>query len=161
MKHLKRSVVSCTLGIALIPLLLTTKMVVAAPLTCGAWSVVSSANAGVMYNYLDGVVAISNNKVWAVGYSENTFGGPSQTLIERWNGTSWRVVSSPSPGSNLNQLDGVAAVSTRNIWTVGFSSNGVYGHTLIEHWDGMNWSIITSPNPGAAGNGLIGVTVMS
>ena len=122
---------------------------------------VSSANAGVMYNYLDGVVGISTSHIWAVGYSQANFGGPSQTLIERWNGTSWRVVSSPNPGSNLNQLDGVAAVSARNIWTVGFSSNGVYGHTLIEHWDGMNWSVITSPNPGAAGNGLIGVTVLS
>ena len=160
MKHLKRNMLVLTIVLVT---LLTAKGEVtrAAPLTCGGWSVVSSPNAGVAYNYLDGVVGISTSNVWAVGNSHATFGGPSQTLIEQWNGTSWSVVSSPSPGSNNNILNAVAAVSASNIWTVGLYFNGVYGQTLIEHWDGMNWSVITSPNPGAAGNGLNGVTVLS
>src|SRR5437763_2573250 len=104
MNHLKRGILSCTLGIVLIPLLLTTKMVVAAPLTCGAWSVVPSPNSGMMDNYLNGVVSISLSNVWAVGYSQPNLGGPSQTLIEHWNGTSWSIVSSPSPGLDNNHL---------------------------------------------------------
>ncbi len=158
--HLKKSMLLCLLAVVLTMALLTPAVAEVAPLTCGAWSVVSSANAE-SYNFLNGVAAVSTSNIWAVGYSQPNLGGPSQTLIERWNGTSWRVVSSPSPGSLLNLLNGVAAVSASNIWTVGLYFNGVYGQALIEHWDGMNWSVITSPNPGAAGNGLNGVTVLS
>jgi len=42
-------------------------------------------------------------------------GSSVQTLIEQWNGTSWSVVSSPSPGL----LKGIAIVSANNIWAVG------------------------------------------
>ena len=38
---------------------------------------------------LNGVDALARNNVWAVGYSSS---GRLKTLIERWNGTHWRVV---------------------------------------------------------------------
>jgi|SRR5216684_4116003 len=158
--HLKKSMLLCLLAVVLTMALLTPAVAEVAPLTCGAWSVVSSANAE-SYNFLNGVAAVSTSNIWAVGYSQPNLGGPSQTLIERWNGTSWRVVSSPSPGSLLNLLNGVAAVSASNIWTVGLYFNGVYGQALIEHWDGSKWSVISSPNVKSAYNVLNGVAAIS
>src|SRR5713226_4126227 len=151
--HLKKSMLLCLLAVVLTMALLTPAVAEVAPLTCGAWSVVSSANAE-SYNFLNGVAAVSTSNIWAVGYSQPNLGGPSQTLIERWNGTSWRVVSSPSPGSLLNLLNGVAAVSASNIWTAGYYNSS----TFIEHWNGTRWSIASSPNVGSAGNLLNGVT---
>jgi hypothetical protein len=50
----------------------------------------------------------------------------------------WRVSASPKlPGSN--HLNGVAAVSRRDVWAVGVRAaveNNAGGRTLAEHWDG-------------------------
>ncbi len=44
----------------------------------------------------------------------------------------WSVVTSPSPGSTGNVLQGVAAVSASDIWAVGFYSNlGAPGQTIL------------------------------
>ena len=73
----------------------------ASPQTCGSWNVVSSKNPGTSLNFFNGVAALSSKDVWAVGYYANTpFGQSSSTLTEHWNGTHWRVISSPNPGSN-------------------------------------------------------------
>ena len=45
-----------------------------------------------------------------------------QMLIEHWDGTSWSIVSSPNVGLT-NILNGVAIVSTGNVWTVGSFAN--------------------------------------
>ena len=60
---------------------------------------------------------------WAVGTTYN--GVATQTLIERWNGTSWKRLPSPDPaGSAANsQLRGVAASSASNIWTAGYAGS--------------------------------------
>lgn len=125
-----------------------------------SWSTVSSpnvdANAG---QGLAGVAAISSNDIWAVG-SSNRSGihhgdGIDFTLAEHWNGTAWSVASSPNinPGTGYNSLLGIAAVSSNNVWAVGFHTNYLYYSTprpLIEHWDGTSWSISSSlPDPGA------------
>jgi hypothetical protein len=77
---------------------------------------------------LSAVAVVSARDVWVVGSDggENVF---FQTLIEHWNGSGWSVVPSPSPGSFSTQLAGVAAVSAREIWTVGYAD----GATLTEH----------------------------
>ena len=54
----------------------------------------------------------------------------SQTLILRWNGTSWKRVPSPTPAGGAFLL-GVAAVSARNAWAVGGG--------LILRWNGVTW----------------------
>src|SRR5262249_48605353 len=83
-----------------------------------SWSVVSSPNVGSTSNFLDAVSADSPTDVWAVGAFASG-PGASQTLIEHWDGTSWSVVPSFSPGSSFNFLYGVAAVSSTNVWAVG------------------------------------------
>lgn len=76
---------------------------------------------------------------------------PGPTTIV--NGT-WKIVSSPNVGTGTygNQLNGVAVVSSNDVWAVGFSPHPsgtplYIRQTLIEHWNGNHWSVVPSPNP--------------
>ena len=116
-----------------------------------AWSKVKSPNpSSVSYNSLDGVSARSGSDAWAVGDYGTSDGGRSGTLILHWDGTAWTKVNSPSPGSGLNGLTGVSAVSGGDAWAVGNSSsydNPYVIDTLILHWDGTAWTKVSSPSP--------------
>ena len=115
------------------------------------------------YKTLYGVAAVSANDIWGVGSSSLGNTSPTQTLIEHWNGTSWSIVKSPSPGTASNSLNGVAAVSTSNVWAVGtFANSFSSSQTLIEHWNGTKWSVVKSPNPsGSTNNTLNGIAMVS
>ena len=115
------------------------------------------------FRSLNGVAAISANDVWAVGYRIDLLGGQPLTLFEHWNGTTWSIVKSPSPGTSSNFLSGIAAVSTSDVWAVGsFSNNTNSSQTLIEHWNGSKWSIVKSPNPvGGPFNNLSEIAIIS
>jgi hypothetical protein len=100
------------------------------------WTAFPLPNVGVQENVLLGVSMPSPGRAWAVGYFVNgEF--QQQTLIQHFDGTTWSVVPSPSPGAEQNILFGVAAVSDSDVWAVGGEedSNGLW-HTLTEHWDG-------------------------
>ncbi len=103
---------------------------------------VQTANVG-HWNVLRGVSVISSRNAWAVGYY-NTASGQTQTfdqtgtLIERWNGRSWKIQASPKLAGGLYA---VAATSSTNAWAVGHDSHG----GLIEHWNGKAWKIQRSP----------------
>jgi hypothetical protein len=85
------------------------------------------------------------NQLWAVGNYLTS--GAYQTLIERWNGKQWSLVTSPSPGSNGNGLQGVVALSVNDAWAVGSDTSGNGDQVLTEHWNGAKWSVVASPNP--------------
>lgn len=107
---------------------------------------------------LDGVAALSQKDVWAVGNLAN------QTLTEHWDGTHWLLV--PSPNGRINaavtlqnfqassHFNSVSAISTDDVWAVGsvglaaasYSTQSTDVHTLIEHWNGSQWSIVPSPD---------------
>jgi hypothetical protein len=132
-----------------------------------SWTLVPSPNPGVSAhsNYLRAVAATSASNAWAVG-DYFTGSGPSSadhTLIEHWNGTSWKHVPSPSPGGafTYDALYGVAATSPSNAWAVGSSVPGSV--TLTEHWNGSAWAVVPSPNPGGTSNQniLTGVAMTS
>src|SRR5579863_9387257 len=106
---------------------------------CNAWTVTPTPNPGAQ-NVFDGVAAISQNDVWAVGYSDN------QPLTAHWDGTSWSAVSNPTlPGQN--SLLAVTAIATNDVWAVGESGTQV----LVEQWNGTSWSTVTAPTPGVSG----------
>ncbi len=94
------------------------------PLVSGAqsndWSIVSSPNtSATQHNALRGVTCVSASECWAVGYylTDNAV----QTLIERWDGTSWAIVSSPNTSTTQsNFLLGVTCVSASECWAVGY-----------------------------------------
>ena len=120
------------------------------------WSVVHAA-LGVLY----GVSALSADDVWAVGYSSRA-PFTAQPLIEHWDGATWSVVpAAPPPFGDQNELEGVAAVSSDDVWAV-----GIYGFAakplrpLAEHWDGTSWSLVQPPVP-PGGNFLLGVAASS
>ena len=126
-----------------------------------SWSIVSSPNTSpTENNRLFGVACISASDCWAVGYGFNTDGFP-QTLIVRWDGTSWLSVESPNTSATLrNVLSAVNCMSASNCWAVGYSVNNAdVVETLIERWDGTGWAIVDSPNTSATqDNYLFSVT---
>ena len=99
---------------------------------------------------LIGVTATSPCNAWAVGWTGTGYqpGASSQTLIEHWNGRTWKRVPSPSPGP-VNNLPGVTATSARNAWAVGVTSThlNINDKTLILHWNGRAWKRVASPTP--------------
>ena len=134
----------------------------------GGWKIITSPNASttsVSNNTLDGVTAISDSDVWAVGNFSSTNGGAiNHTLTEHWNGTAWSIVASPDVGSMGSSLQAVSAASSTDVWAVGTeqTSGDVNGdRTLIEHWNGTAWSVVPSPNPSIEGDNLTGVAAIS
>jgi hypothetical protein len=110
-----------------------------------SWRIVPSPNAGSAQNLLQTVAVIPHtSQLWAVGGSING-GGPSQTLIERWDGADWDVVPSPDVGTGNNGLGAVVALSAASAWAVGFAATASGSQALIEHWDGNRWNVVTSP----------------
>lgn len=125
------------------------------------WSIVSSPNHGALGSTLAGVSADASNDVWAVG-AYNVNGNPTgyaQTLVERWDGTQWKVVASPNLGNNWNSFNAVVAIASNDVWATGTYSNHSNSpfDTLIQHWDGTQWSVVSSPNVGTGTNDLLGV----
>jgi hypothetical protein len=133
-----------------------------------AWTIVTSPNASAWpKNFLFGVTCVSASDCWAIGFSQSLVGTSNinQTLIERWDGTAWAIVSSPNTLAALdNYLDGVTCVSASDCWAVGYYGNVsmTAWQTLIEHWDGTAWAIVNSPNTSTTQrNYLYGVTCVS
>jgi len=57
----------------------------------------------------------------------------------------WRQdINPPSPGTTFNFLHSVAAITSNDIWAVGYYDS----NTLTEHWDGTSWTVYTNPNTG-------------
>jgi hypothetical protein len=94
------------------------------------WSIVPSPNGSEVRNGLSGVAAVSANRIFAVGFTSNNGSGPL-TLTEQWNGQSWQVVPSPSLGTALNGLGGVAALSTGQVWAVGDTGNSTSSYQAL------------------------------
>jgi hypothetical protein len=115
------------------------------------WTVVASPNVGTGSNYLEKIAAVSANDIWAVGYYHDTGSNQNFTLIEHWNGTSWSVVSSPSPGTN-GTLNSISVISASDIWAVGqYAGTNNVQQTLALHWNGTAWSVVSTPSPSNAG----------
>jgi hypothetical protein len=50
---------------------------------------------------------------------------------------------------HTRQLNGLAVISSDDVWTVGIDGESSGYDTLIEHWDGAAWTEVTSPSPGS------------
>lgn len=106
---------------------------------------------------LTGVVAITSDDVWAVGYRAITTRGAlySSTLAEHWDGTKWTGVPTPNPQGGCSAFSAVAAINPTDIWAAGeIYEQASCGYTtwrvkpgFLEHWDGTSWTIVNSPDP--------------
>ena len=123
----------------------------------------------------EAVSAVSSNDVWAVGSDLTAI---DSTLAAHWNGNTWQVVTTPClNGTKIvlaenacqqsnNQLTGVTAVATNNVWASGYElENSNFRVPYVLHWDGTTWSLIKIPNPGSGhggvGSQLFGITAVS
>jgi hypothetical protein len=128
------------------------------------WSIVPSPNgSAVADNALVQVSADSATRTWAVGY--DGYNGNFRTLIQRWTGTKWAVVPSPSIGPLDNVLSGVATASRTSAWAVGYTSVNrplrIYHRAMIEGWNGRTWRVVRTPRAGTSDSDLWGVTALS
>ncbi len=134
------------------------------------WVVVPSASPDAQ-NVLQGVSGASSSDIWAVG-NQFDLGYNEFTLAEHWDGANWTAFATPSPGNTQcapewqNTLNGVAEVSSDNVWAVGFycgpreAGGGNEQLTLIEQWNGSEWNVVPSPNPSTTAF-LYGVAAVS
>src|SRR6266699_3438247 len=106
-----------------------------------SWNIVPSPNSNQFgINSINSIAHVSANDIWAVGDSiDQSNRNNSQPLIEHWDGTSWSIVASPNPNT-INVLNGITAISSNDIWAVGYTNPGSNTQTLTEHWDGTSWS---------------------
>jgi hypothetical protein len=122
------------------------------------WQVVKSPDAVAGgKNTLVAVAGSSANDVWAVGFVVPPKGAISP-LIEHWNGTQWSLVT-PRGSLTGAQFTAIKALSSTDVWAVGYQSILVSGKTLnqpvTEHWNGKNWSAVTNPDLRSSGGGSL------
>jgi hypothetical protein len=131
------------------------------------WQIVASPNVGTnTSNTLASVDTLSRTDTWAVGsywtVTAPGVGTVRKTLIERWNGTSWSVVSSPNPSTFSNSLLDVAAIGPNDVWAVGWKLSPQGLRSLILHYDGTAWTAKSAvPTVGTGDNVLTGISAVS
>jgi len=111
---------------------------------------------------LSSISAVSSNDIWVVGNSADPNTGTKSTLTMHFDGTNWSTIPSPNLSSDGdNVLNSVKAISSNDVWTVGYSGH----HALTLHWDGTSWTSVPNPDPptgiGSYGNALTLVTAIS
>ena len=99
-----------------------------------AWSSVPWADSG--GSGLFGVTCNSASDCWAVGIRGNN------SLIERWNGSLWSMVTSPNTiAPTNNQLIGLSCATASSCWAVGTYLGTNFQYSLFERWDGNSWAV--------------------
>ena len=118
------------------------------------WDVVPSPNAGSAQNRFDAVDALSPDAAWAVGRSSDGV-GDSPTAAQ-WDGATWTLLPLPSDLPE-GALTGVVAMSTDDVWVVGYAGNALGGEerAIALHWDGLAWT--EAPVRPAIGGGRSGL----
>lgn len=87
------------------------------------WTFVESPEpSGDVTKGLWGTSAYASDNIWAVGFYQT--GGVYKTLAERWDGSSWSIVTPPNQGADNNELFAVHIVpgggcDVRYAWAVG------------------------------------------
>jgi hypothetical protein len=94
----------------------------------GSWAVVPSPNGPNPSNELADLVAAGPNRVWAVGTSYDDLLVQYRTLVERWDGSAWKLVNSPNPDPEYSDLEGVT-LAGGTLWAVGAEDR----YTLAMH----------------------------
>jgi len=116
------------------------------------WTILSTVNPeGATEAGFAGVACSTSSSCMAVGSYHATSFGVDKTLTERWNGSTWAIVSSPNPAKEgLAHLRGVSCLSASSCIAVGSLYSGTFPldeeTTIAESWNGTSWTLQTSPN---------------
>ncbi len=116
--------------------------------TGGSWTVLTPANPAPTGDIteLNSVSCTSATNCVAVGDYMDPAGTSDTTLAEHWDGTSWTVLTTPSPVT-FSALVSVSCPSAAHCVAVGVSSPSATGalSPLSEVWDGTTWTAVTAP----------------
>jgi hypothetical protein len=116
------------------------------------------------YGYsLNAVSCSSSTACTAVSSYDNKASG-MLALVEGWNGSEWKIQSTPNPSGSKYVLPyAVSCTSSSACTTVGFyiNSSEIYV-PLAERWNGTAWSVQSTPTPtGSKHAELRGVSCVS
>ena len=139
-----RAIGICTIAISVILANGTTAFA-----TCVANQVPTPASG--FFDLFFSIGGAAPSDVWAVGGNRSVRYNIFHTMTEHWDGNTWTVV--PSPNVDLrdysNALNGVAALSSTDVWAVGGLDprrGGLASQTLSLHWRGQRWSVVSTPS---------------
>lgn len=91
----------------------------------------------------------STNTCTAVGTTTRT--GVSTPLAEYWNGSTWAIQTTATPGEAVSsELKSNFCTSVTTCWAVGYYRTATAELTLAERWNGREWSVQTTPTPAGA-----------
>jgi hypothetical protein len=108
------------------------------------WKIVSSPSpVPGKPNVLSGVACPSTSECWAVGYYFP--GDMSGALTEKWNGSKWSVVSTPT--SKSGQLVGDGCFSKSDCMAAGIGDSLF---AIAQRWSGSKWATTKPVKPGGA-----------
>jgi hypothetical protein len=116
-----------------------------------SWQIVRTPNVSIEFghsNTLTSITAIASDDIWAAGWAITRGGNGIKMIFEHWDGTAWRMEPSPSPAGTFQFAVGIDAVSSDDIWAVGYDETRSPLRTLTAHWNGRSWRIVPSPNLG-------------
>jgi hypothetical protein len=112
------------------------------------WQVRPSPNPkGANFAGFSGISCTGPAACMATGGGASGEGESGFTMAQSWNGTSWNLVKSPSPGSFSDALLGVSCTGPSSCMAVGNFQGIGNEFTLAEAWNGTAWSVVKTPNP--------------
>ena len=107
----------------------------------------SGGPGGTAVGELHGVSADAPTDVWAVGNEAPPRTHMVQSLVMRWDGTSWSRVPSPNPSALANDMTAVRANGPDDVWVRGsYFDQSTHRHPVfVTHWDGQAWATVRLP----------------
>jgi hypothetical protein len=130
------------------------------------WAIVATPNfPSASSSTLGGITCLFATTCLAVGWGDTAAPGATparQTLLERWNGTAWSIMSSPNvAGADSSSLERITCVNDESCFAVGASLTGNTSKALVERWNGVSWAVAPDAALGHAGSSLTGVACAS
>ena len=156
----RRTILLCTtMAVAVVVSCLAVLGSAAAAVCGSSWSAVTSPPE---FTHPRAIATVAPDDVWIVGSKARGSEG-IPTGAQHWDGTSWTLVPTPNgaiANSAENALNGADALSSNNVWAVGYSKAAGPYKTLVERWNGTQWGIVPSPNVGTSHNVLVDVDAL-
>src|SRR4051794_29499944 len=104
------------------------------------WHIESSQNpTGPLHPRLFGVACPAAVSCFAVGESDQASSFPVRRLVERWDGSAWKIEVTPAPPSGVSNTEfyGISCSAAGACTAVGDAfADESFRRPLIERWDG-------------------------